>query len=178
MEVTILFSDIRGFTAFSERADPQVIVELLNEYLATMCSIIVKHHGHVNKFIGDGILAVFSDEDEDSKAGDHSVRAVRCGAEMTEAPGTFVTGVGIHTGSVTVGNVGSSDKMEYTVIGDTVNVASRLESLNKEFGTKLILSEATHQRLGGAIETTLLGEVPVRGKAIPIAVYSVAARPR
>ena len=84
--VTILFSDIRGFTAFCESKDPAVIVDLLNDYMATMCRFIVAHHGHVNKFIGDGILAVFSDDDEGAEPGDHALRAVRCATEMVTAP--------------------------------------------------------------------------------------------
>ena len=168
MMVTIMFSDIRGFTEFAETADPATVVNLLNEYLSMMTSIIVKHNGHVNKFIGEGILAVFSDEDANATPSDHALRAVRCGVEMLAAPGVFQTGIGIHTGLVTVGSVGSADKIEYTVMGDTVNLASRLESLNKEHHTKLMMSGETHDLIGGAIETTSLGEVPVRGKAIPV----------
>lgn len=169
--VTILFTDIRGFTAFSEKISdeqgPEVLVQLLNEYLSAMVAIIVRYHGHVNKFIGDGILAVFSGDD-------HPWRAVQCATEMVRAPGRFETGAGIHTGIVVVGNVGSADKMEYTVLGDTVNLASRLESLNKEHKTKLLMSEETERLLAGRVETRLLGSVAVRGKAAPIKIYTVA----
>ena len=105
--MTILFSDIRGFTAFCEEKDPGVVVDLLNEYMGSMVKVIVEHHGNVNKFIGDGILAIFSDEDEDAQPGDHALRAVRCGTEMCQLPGRFKTGVGIHSGMAVVGNVGS-----------------------------------------------------------------------
>jgi class 3 adenylate cyclase len=162
--VTILFSDIRGFTAFCEEKDPALVVDLLNEYMGAMVKIIVSHQGCVNKFIGDGILAIFSDEDG-SIPGDHALRAVRCGTEMAQFVGKFKTGVGIHSGMAVVGNVGSQDKMEYTVLGDTVNLASRLESLNKDMKTQLILSEATRELLDGKVETAYLGEVPVRGKS-------------
>lgn len=179
VEVTILFTDIRGFTAFTERVSeeqgPEVVVQLLNEYLATMVSIIVMYGGHVNKFIGDGILAVFSDDDEGAAPGDHPVRAVRCATRMVTAPSQFETGAGIHTGLAVVGNVGSADKMEFTVLGDTVNLASRLESLNKEHHTKLLMSGATESRLGGQVETLHLGEEPVRGKSVPIDLYTVAS---
>jgi adenylate cyclase len=177
MEVTILFTDIRGFTAFTERVSeeqgPEVVVQLLNEYMAMMVGIIVAYRGHVNKFIGDGILAVFSDEDEGAEPGDHPLRAVRCATRMVTARSQFETGAGIHTGPAVVGNVGSADKMEYTVLGDTVNLASRLESLNKEHHTKLLMTETTQARLGNKVETSHLGQAPVRGKALPIELYTV-----
>jgi adenylate cyclase len=173
--VTIMFSDIRGFTAFCESKDPAEVVDLLNVYMATMCSIIVQHGGHVNKFIGDGILAVFSDDDEGAKAGDHGLRAVQCAIQMVNAPGQFKTGTGLHSGEVVIGNVGSSDKMEFTVLGDTVNLASRLESLNKEHKTKLLLSEETFEMIGGGIDTVYLGAVPVRGKSVAMKLYTAAS---
>jgi adenylate cyclase len=152
---------------------------LLNEYLAAMVAIILKHGGQVNKFIGDGILAVFSDEDSvGEKAalpGDHPLRAVLCATEMVTAPGRFETGAGLHTGLAVIGNVGSADKMEYTVLGDTVNLASRLESLNKEHKTKLLMTETTRTLLNGQVSTTLLGATAVRGKAAPIPLYTVTS---
>jgi adenylate cyclase len=179
MEVTILFTDIRGFTAFteevSEKEGPEVVVQLLNEYMAMMVGIIVVYHGHVNKFIGDGILAIFSDDDEGAQPGDHPLRAVRCATRMVTAPSRFQTGAGIHTGPAVVGNVGSADKMEYTVLGDTVNLASRLESLNKEHHTKLLMTGATEGRLESQVATLHLGQAPVRGKALPIDLYTVSS---
>jgi adenylate cyclase len=179
MEVTILFTDIRGFTAFTEQVSeeqgPEVVVQLLNEYMAMMVGIIVIYHGHVNKFIGDGILAVFSDDDEGAQPGDHALRAVRCATRMVTARSGFETGAGIHTGPAVVGNVGSADKMEYTVLGDTVNLASRLESLNKEHHTKLLMTGTTQARLGSLVETSHLGQAPVRGKALPIDLYTVTS---
>jgi adenylate cyclase len=179
LNVTIMFTDIRGFTAFTEKMceeqGPEVVVELLNQYLAQMVAIMVKHHGQVNKFIGDGILGIFSDEDEGAAPGDHPLRAVQCAIEIVTAPSQFETGTGLHTGLAVVGNVGSADKMEYTVLGDTVNLASRLESLNKENHTRLLMSEATQRALGNAIETRFLGAEPVRGKAVPINLYTVAS---
>ena len=173
--VTILFSDIRGFTAFCESKDPAIIVDLLNVYMATMCKVIVRHHGHVNKFIGDGILAVFTDSDEGAEPGGHAARAIRCATEMVSAPSQFKTGTGMHSGEVVIGNVGSSDKMEFTVLGDTVNLASRLESLNKEHKTNLLMSGSTHEMSGGAIDTVYLGSVPVRGKTEPMKLYTAAS---
>ena len=87
--VTILFTDIRGFTAFCESKDPAIVVDLLNTYMGQMCAIIVKYNGHVNKFIGDGILAVFSDDNDNAKPGDHALRAVTCATEMVSAPNEF-----------------------------------------------------------------------------------------
>ncbi len=172
--VTILFTDIRGFTAFCESKDPALVVDLLNTYMTVMVSIIVKYGGHVNKFIGDGILAVFSDDDEGAKPGDHAYRSVACATEMVNAKAAdFKTGAGIHSGEVVIGNVGSSDKMEFTVLGDTVNLASRLESLNKEQKTKLLLSYETLEMCGGRIDTQYVGEVPVRGKTEPMKLYTV-----
>ena len=174
--VTILFTDIRGFTSFCESRDPAVVVELLNEYLRTMVSIIVKNGGHVNKFIGDGILAVFSDTDPGAKPGDHALRTTRCAAEMVETVvGDFRTGAGFHSGEVVIGNVGSSDKMEFTVLGDTVNVAARLESLNKDQRTRLLMSAEAREMLGGAIDTIYLGSVPVKGKSEKMRLYTVTS---
>jgi class 3 adenylate cyclase len=179
MEVTILFTDIRGFTAFteqmSEEKGPEVVVQLLNEYMGMMVGIIVMYRGLVNKFIGDGILAVFSDDDEGAAPGDHALRAVRCATRMVTARSQFETGAGIHTGPAVVGNVGSADKMEYTVLGDTVNLASRLESLNKEFHTKLLMTGTTQGKLENLVETSHLGQAPVRGKALPIDLYTVTS---
>jgi len=179
LEVTIVFTDIRSFTAFSEevsnREGPEALVQILNQYLAIMVAIIVGYKGHPNKFIGDGILAIFSDDDEGVTPGDHAIRAVQCATEIVTLPGRFETGAGIHTGPAVVGNVGSADKMEYTVLGDTVNVASRLESLNKEHHTKLLMSGATQSRLGSQVETQYLSDAPVRGKALPISLYTVAS---
>jgi adenylate cyclase len=94
---------------------------------------------------------------------------------MVNAPSEFKTGTGLHSGEVVIGNVGSSDKMEFTVLGDTVNLASRLESLNKEHKTKLLLSEATFEIIGGAIDTVYLGAVSVRGKSVPMKLYTAAS---
>ena len=172
--VTILFTDIRGFTAFCETKDPAVVVDLLNDYMEIMVSIIVKYGGHVNKFIGDGILAVFSDDDEGAKPGDHAWRSVTCATEMVQATACgFKTGAGIHSGEVVIGNVGSSDKMEFTVLGNTVNLASRLESLNKEQHTKLLLSQETLDIAGDRIDAYFKGDVPVRGKTEPMKLYTV-----
>ena len=171
--VTVLFSDIRGFTAFCEGKEPALVVQTLNEYLTAMVAIIVAHGGHVNKFIGDGILAVFSDLDGGAP-GDHPRRAVRCGIAMVDAPGRFETGVGIHSGRAILGNVGSRDKLEYTVLGDAVNVASRLEGMNKELHTRLLVSAASRELLDAALSLREAGTVTLRGQSQAIVLYTRA----
>jgi adenylate cyclase len=170
--VTILLSDIRGFTSFCESRSPEEVVNLLNEYLAQMVKIIVAHKGSVNKFLGDGILVVFSDDDG-TAAGDHASRALACSVEMVRAPSRFTTGIGIHTGPVVIGNVGSEEKLEYTVLGETVNVASRIEGLNKPLQTQILFSEDTLHRLADASTAYPLGEVPVRGLSAPLRLYTL-----
>jgi adenylate cyclase len=172
--VTVLFSDIRGFTSFCEERDPLEVVGLLNQYFAAMVPLILFHGGNVNKFIGDGILAVFTDEDA-GQTETQAVRAVRCGIDIVGAKSQFQTGVGIHTGQAIIGNVGSADKMEHAVLGATVNLAARLESLNKDWKTTLLMSEATKLLLDNEIETACLGQVAVRGYSQPVNIYTVTA---
>lgn len=170
--VTILFTDIRGFTSWCDTQEPEAVVARLNEYFGAMTAIIVRHGGQINKFIGDGILAIFSDE-EGAHLGDHAERAVRCALEMTSLPGEFRTGAGIHTGYAVVGNIGSGDKMDYTALGDTVNLASRLEGQNKEFKTSVLFSGATRERLNSGIRAQRIGEIAVRGKTALQEIYTV-----
>ncbi|WP_321475880.1 adenylate/guanylate cyclase domain-containing protein [uncultured Paludibaculum sp.] len=172
-QVTILFTDIRGFTSWCDAQEPETVVARLNEYFAVMSSCIVRHGGQVNKFIGDGIMAIFSDA-EGAAMGDHALRAVRCAVEMVGQPMEFRTGAGIHTGDAIVGNVGSGDKMDYTALGDTVNLAARLEGLNKEFQTRILMSAATWDRVKGSLEARRLGQVTVRGKSVEQSIYTVA----
>lgn len=173
-EVTVLFTDLRGFTAFCDSQEPGRVVDLLNEYFSIVVGIVMAYGGHVNKFLGDGMLAVFADSDA-SAGGNHATRAVQCARRivMYDHP-VFVTGAGIHSGPVVIGNIGSADKLEYTVLGDTVNLASRLESLNKEQKTRLLLSEETKKLLDSTVELVRLGQVAVRGKAAPVGLYTLA----
>ncbi|MGC4054209.1 MAG: adenylate/guanylate cyclase domain-containing protein [Paludibaculum sp.] len=171
--VTILFTDIRGFTGWCDAQEPETVVARLNEYFAVMTACIVRHGGQVNKFIGDGIMAIFSDA-EGAALGDHALRAVRCAMEMVGQPLEFRTGAGIHTGDAIVGNVGSGDKMDYTALGDTVNLAARLEGLNKEFQTRILMSAATWDRVKGSVEARRLGQFTVRGKSAEQSIYTVA----
>lgn len=181
-EVTVMFSDIRGFTALSEKLSPEEVVELLNDYLGAMTSIIFKHQGTVDKFEGDGILAIWNaplDVDE------HPRRAVECAIEMTqqlaamqqrwEATGQQVlrNGIGIHTGVCFVGNIGSEQRMDYTVIGDGVNLAARVEALTKQLGVQILYTEATHAQLGETIRSRFVTSAHVVGREQPVKVYTV-----
>jgi adenylate cyclase len=164
--VTILFTDIRGFTTWCERHEPEAVVARLNDYFTGMTACIVRHGGDVNKFIGDGILAIF-------QGPDHPLRAVRCAIEMIHLPSEFRTGAGIHTGDAVLGNMGSGDKMDYTALGDTVNLAARLEGLNKEWNTQILMSEATWNHVRGHVQARRLGEVTVRGVSAQQALFTV-----
>lgn len=187
-EVTVLFSDIRGFTSYSEGKRPEEVVTRLNEYLAVMTRIIFKHGGTLDKYLGDGLMAVFGvplpKEDHASRALAASWEMVRALEKLNAAwkakgEPVFDLGIGINSGEVVAGNIGSPERMEYTVIGEEVNLASRLESLNKEYGTRIILSERAlaHMIRGGQTRENflLLGEAPIRGLARPIGIYTVKA---
>lgn len=186
-DVTVMFSDIRGFTAYSEGRPPEEVVQRLNEYMTEMTAIIFRHGGMLDKYLGDGLMAVFG---APIPYPDHARRALAASLEMQKrleelnqiwiARGekTFKSGVGLNSGSVIVGNIGSPERMDYTVIGEDVNLASRLEGMNKEFGTSIILSGRTLKSLeatGAAADFDIrpLGAVPVRGFEEPIPIYTV-----
>lgn len=195
-EVTILFSDIRGFTSLSERLSGTEVVSLLNDYHERMVEAVFALGGTLDKFIGDGIMAYFG---APLRQDDHAERAVRCALLMLEelqrlnadraARGekALRIGIGIHTGDVVVGDVGSARRREYTCIGDAVNVAARLEQLTKRHATPIVVSDATRRRVGATITFAPLGGLVVRGKAEPVECHapvvpgvprSSSARPR
>jgi adenylate cyclase len=179
-DVTVMFCDIRGFTAYSAGREPAEIVARLNDFLGTMVEIIEKQHGGmINKFLGDGFMALFGAGGSDPS---HASRALAAGRDMlgsaaTASPGTgkpFVIGIGIHSGPAVVGNIGSPHRLEYTAIGDTVNLASRVEGLTKETGTGLLVTRATRDRLPAGMELKSLGPLAVRGQPAPVEVFTLA----
>ena len=180
--VTVLFSDIRGFTSLSERMSAQQVTDLLNEYFTAMEPIVSKYNGIINKFIGDAIMAVFGEPIQNDE---HAANAVKCGYEMLnkvqelnkkweeEGNPKIEIGIGINTGEVFIGNVGSENRMEYTVIGDTVNLASRLEGYNKTYKTKMLVSKTTYEHVKKFADVVKIPEVEIRGKANKIDIYEI-----
>ena len=180
--VTVLFADIRGFTSISEKMSAQQVSELLNEYFTEMEPIISGYNGIINKFIGDAIMAIFGEPIQDDN---HAKNAVICAYKMLEhvqqlhkkwkkeGKPQIDIGIGINTGEVFVGNIGSVNRMEYTVIGDTVNLASRLESYNKMYRTKMLISSSTYNHVKEFADVLKISDVRIRGKANKIDIYEV-----
>ena len=183
-DVAILFSDIRSFTNISERNKPETIVAFLNRYFTIMCTIIKKYGGTVDKFIGDAIMALFG---APVSYEDNARRAVAAAYEMREALASvpledlvlpegmkFDIGIGIHYGDVIVGSIGSNDKTDYSVIGDNVNLASRLEGLTKTYGSKIIVSQSVKDDIKtDEFVYRYLDDVKVKGKAKAVPIYSI-----
>ncbi len=181
-EVTVLFSDIRGFTKMSEGKDPYEIVSLLNEYFSAMTKIIFEHGGTVDKFIGDAIMAVFGTP---LTKPDDALRAVQVAScmqkRMKELNAKWAStnipvidiGIALHTGIVVAGNIGSLERMEYTVIGDTVNLTSRIEGLNKTYKSKILISQSTYNHVKQNIPMVLVAETKVRGRTHPVKLYTL-----
>lgn len=181
-EMTVLFSDIRGFTTVTEKGDPEALVAQLNEYFSRMVEVVFRHHGTIDKFVGDMVMALFGAPLDDEAHADHAAAAacdmVKELGELNrkwaaEGRAQLDIGVGINSGDMIAGNIGSSSIMSYTVIGDNVNLGSRLESLNKEYRTRIIISDATRFRLKGAYDIRPLGDVVVKGKTRPVAIFEV-----
>lgn len=181
VEITVLFSDIRGFTTISETTPPEKIVEMLNIHFSHMADIILKHNGTIDKYIGDAIMAFWGAPVKDAS---HAENAVKAAIEMIQEL-EFVNrelrekglninlriGVGINTGEATIGEIGSEKKKNYTIVGDTVNLASRLESITKEYNSPIVLSEYTYERIKNTIECSALGNVKVKGREQPVTIY-------
>jgi adenylate cyclase len=181
-QMTVLFSDIRGFTTVSEKGQPEEIVAILNEYFTRMVEIVFAHKGTLDKFVGDMVMALFGAPLDDPNHAEHAVDAAlemirelnRLNEKWTaEGRPALDIGIGISTGPMIAGNIGSEAIMSYTVIGDSVNLGARLESLNKEYGTRIIISEATRDALPGRYLFRPLGDVVVKGKTRPVAIFEV-----
>jgi adenylate cyclase len=181
-EVTVFFSDIRGFTKFSEGHTPEEVVGMLNEYFGIMVAIITANHGIVDKFVGDAIMAVWG---APNSSGDDQNFALKACLEMRVALGelnkrrlaigqsAIMIGMGLHTGRAISGTIGSNERMEYTVIGDTVNLTARIEASTKSFGTDLLVSDAIVGAVPNGFVYSLAGEAEVKGKSEPIKMYLV-----
>ena len=180
--MTVLFSDIRGFTSMTEKGNAEELVAQLNEYFSTMVEVVFRHHGTVDKFVGDMVMALFGAPVDDA---DHAEHALAAAVEMVSKLGELNSkwlaerkvqldiGIGINSGDMIAGNIGSERIMSYTVIGDNVNLGSRLESLNKEFRSRIIISDATRTRLRTAPAMRPLGEVTVKGKSLAVSIFEV-----
>ncbi|MGE0550947.1 MAG: adenylate/guanylate cyclase domain-containing protein [Kofleriaceae bacterium] len=182
---TILFSDIRSFTAISEKMDAKQLVGLLNEYFTEMVDVVMQEDGVVDKYIGDAIMAVFGAPVPRPGSAASAVRAavgmrealVALNAKLVERGDKPIeTGIGIHTGEVVAGNIGSEKRMEYTVIGDTVNLASRLESATKELGVSVLISQDTYDLVNDQFELRPVKEITVKGREQPVMTYEVLGR--
>ncbi|MCW8956337.1 MAG: adenylate/guanylate cyclase domain-containing protein [Gammaproteobacteria bacterium] len=179
-KLSILFSDIRGFTNISEHLKAEQVVDLLNAYFSVMCDVVFNHRGTMDKYIGDAIMAFWGApiRNEDH-AFDSVATALHMARSMPEINRRMKTrgypeiaiGIGINTAEVVLGNIGSERKLDYTVIGDGVNLASRLEGLTKQYGVPVIISEFTQQQIQDRVPCALLDMVRVKGKQVPIRIY-------
>jgi len=180
--VTVLFADIRGFTSMSEKMTAEEVSVILNEYFSEIEPIITKYNGVINKFIGDAVMAIFGEPIQDIN---HPANAVKCAYAMlkkvewlqdkwlNEGKPKIEIGIGINTGEAFVGNIGSEKRLEYTVIGDMVNLASRIESYNKVYKTNFLISSSTYANVSSIVDVIKISEVHIRGKAKKMDIYEV-----
>ncbi|MBI3540874.1 MAG: adenylate/guanylate cyclase domain-containing protein, partial [Deltaproteobacteria bacterium] len=182
-ECTILFADVRNFTSISEKLSPETLVQMMNEYFDPIAREILKEGGYIDKFIGDAVMAIFG---APNKLVDHPYRACRAAVAMQKKVEELDTlfqkkfgiqgfriGIGIHTGPVVIGNIGTRERLNYTVMGDSVNLASRLESANKDLGTTILISEQTNEKCANEVLSKFIEEISVKGKEGKIRVYEL-----
>jgi adenylate cyclase len=183
-EISVLFSDIRSFTTYSENHSPEETVNILKEYLTAMVNVIVENQGILDKFVGDEIMALFGTP---LPLPNHALNACKVALQMrekmtelqekwrSEGKESFEIGIGVNTGSAVVGNLGSEQIFDYTAIGDTINLGARLESINKEYDTPkhIIISEFTYEHVKELVEVRYLDEVKVKGKNKAVKIYEL-----
>ena len=183
--LTVLFSDIRGFTSISERLTPEDLVRLLNRYLTLMTDIVFKYEGTLDKYIGDAIMAIWGaplwQKDHAHRGCDAAVDMIHTLSQLQPLLDEmhipqFKIGIGINTGDMVVGNMGSDERFDYTVMGDSVNLGSRLEGTNKEYGTSIIISETTYRLVKDRFLCRELDCIRVKGKMEPITIYELLGR--
>ena len=181
-EVTLLFSDIVNFTEITEKADPALVMQHTSRYFAAMSQEIMRHAGTVDKFIGDAIMAIWNAPADDPDHAAHACAAAlaflrandRLNTEFErEAWPAYRTRIGLHTGDAVVGNIGSEDRMNYTALGATVNLAARLEGLNKNYGTSILVSAALKQRVGARFHFRSVDRINPKGFAEAFEVYEL-----
>jgi adenylate cyclase len=181
VEATVLFSDLSGFTELSERLEPEDVVSIMTRFMTEMTQIIFKHQGTLDKFIGDAIMAVWGTPAEDHDQALHACiaalemqrRTKRLADEMAIQGYRLTMRIGINSGIVMAGNMGSEERFDFTVIGDNVNIASRLEGLNKAYGTQILIGEDTQAQLTGRLTVRELDRVKAKGKKQPITIYEL-----
>lgn len=180
--VTVLFVDIRNFTQMSENLPPQDVTSILNDYFSVVEPIVAKYNGIINKYMADGVLAVFGEPIKDEN---HALNAIKCGVEiqnkvkifreqlLREGKPKIDIGIGINSGEVFAGNIGTEERLEYTVIGDNVNLAYRIESYNQLLKTQFLISQYTYEYVKDKVEVVKLSQVEIKGKSRPIDIYEV-----
>ncbi len=187
--ITVMFTDIAGFTTISEglRETPEKLIELMNKYLTLMSGVVARHDGYVDKFIGDAVMAVWGApvvvEDAERKAVETALDCQKALAEFNRdvvpdflPSGRIGTRIGVATGFAVAGNMGSSERLNYTVTGDMVNLSARLEGANKEYGTSIMISDLTAEKLGDGFVLRRLDRLVVKGKTVPVPVFEVLGR--
>lgn len=181
---TVMFADIRNYSTLAEKLAPEAIITGLNRYFEKMTKAVIDNNGYLNQYYGDGFLAIFGAPNP--LPGEGAMAAVRCGLGMLEdlvelneseifpgVSGKVKIGIGIHSGEAVVGNLGCHEKMDYAIVGDTVNLASRIEGLTKEYNIPMLISEATYHRIKSKIDGRFVGKTRVKGREEEISLYEV-----
>jgi adenylate cyclase len=178
--ITVLFCDIRGFSTMSEKLPPETVVRLLNDYFESMVEVVFRNNGTLDKFIGDGMMVIFGAPEDDPFQEEHALKTaiemqqeLKRLAERWKPEGLNIrSGIGINSGPAVVGNIGSSRRMDYTAIGDTVNLASRLETATKDMSVGILVSEYTYMAARGNFRFREMGSIHVKGRTDPVMTYT------